>query len=103
MLRNILAKSATAISAKFQTNYIRTMSSSSPPFKAAKGGSKDSNMVWIDCEMSGLNPKVDTLLEIAVIVTDKDLNILAEGPNLVISQPDEVRSFFFLKTKGIYF
>ena len=103
MLRNILAKSATAISAKFQTNYIRTMSSSSPPFKAAKGGSKDSNMVWIDCEMSGLNPKVDTLLEIAVIVTDKDLNILAEGPNLVISQPDEVRSVFLKKTKGIYF
>ena len=54
----------------------------------------ESNIVWIDCEMTGPDPKVDTLLEIAVIVTDKNLNILAEGPNLVIHQPDEVR---FLK------
>ena len=52
---------------------------------------QDMNMVWVDCEMTGLDPTVDKLLEIAVIVTDKDLNILAEGPSLVIHQPDEVR------------
>ena len=40
--------------------------------------------------MTGLDPNKDHLLEIAVIVTDKDLNVLAEGPNLVIHQPDEV-------------
>ena len=51
-----------------------------------------SNLVWIDCEMTGLNHDTDKLLEIAVIVTDKDLNILGEGPNLVIHQPDEVNS-----------
>jgi len=50
------------------------------------------NMVWIDCEMSGLDPNVDHLLEIAVIVTDKELNVLAEGPNLVIHQSNEVLS-----------
>ena len=51
--------------------------------------SKD-NLIWIDLEMSGLNTQSDYILEIATIVTDKNLNILAEGPNLVINQPDEV-------------
>ena len=49
-----------------------------------------SNLVWIDCEMTGLDERTDHLIEIAVIVTDKDLNVLGEGPNLVIHQPDEV-------------
>jgi len=47
-------------------------------------------LVWVDCEMTGLDLDKDTLLEIAVIVTDSDLNILAEGPNIVIHHPDEV-------------
>ena len=51
---------------------------------------KDSHMVWVDCEMTGLDTSRDHLLEIAVIITDKDLNILAEGPDLVIHQTDEV-------------
>merc|ERR1712086_1054028 len=51
---------------------------------------KDSNMVWVDCEMTGLDTNKDHLLEIAVIVTDKDLNILAEGPDLVIHQSEEI-------------
>lgn len=45
--------------------------------------SKD-NLIWMDLEMTGLDPEVDTILEIATIVTDKDLNILAEGPNMAI-------------------
>ncbi len=48
------------------------------------------NLVWIDMEMTGLEPETDVVLEIATIVTDKDLNILAEGPVLAIYQPDEV-------------
>lgn len=44
-------------------------------------------MVWIDMEMSGLEPDKNVILEIATIVTDGDLNVLAEGPNLVIHQP----------------
>lgn len=46
--------------------------------------------VWIDCEMTGLNVWQDSVIEIAVIVTDEQLNIIAEGPNLIIHRPQEV-------------
>ena len=49
-----------------------------------------SNLIWIDLEMTGLDTQRDYIIEIASIVTDKNLNILAEGPNLVIHQLDEV-------------
>ena len=49
-----------------------------------------SNLIWIDLETTGLSVASRAILEIASIVTDKDLNIVAEGPNLVIHQPDEV-------------
>ena len=48
------------------------------------------NLVWLDMEMSGLDPASAVPLEVATIVTDSELNILAEGPNLVIHQPDSV-------------
>ncbi len=47
------------------------------------------NLIWIDLEMTGLEPKTDLIIEIATIVTDKELNILAEGPVLAIHQSDE--------------
>lgn len=46
------------------------------------------NLIWIDLEMTGLDPENDLIIEIATIVTDKDLNILAEGPVLAIHQDD---------------
>lgn len=46
------------------------------------------NLVWMDLEMTGLDPERDVIIEIATIVTDGDLNILAEGPVLAIKQPD---------------
>jgi oligoribonuclease len=44
----------------------------------------DNRLVWIDLEMTGLDPSIDTILEIATIITDNDLNIIAQGPSLII-------------------
>lgn len=48
------------------------------------------NLIWIDLEMTGLNPEIDRIIEIATIVTDSQLNILAEGPVFAIHQSDEL-------------
>lgn len=50
----------------------------------------EENLIWVDLEMTGLDPKADKVIEIATIVTDKNLNILAEGPMIAIHQSDEV-------------
>ena len=51
---------------------------------------KDKNLIWIDLEMTGLDTQQDKIIEIATIVTDSELNILAEGPMLAIHQSDEI-------------
>ena len=48
------------------------------------------HLIWLDMEMSGLDPEVCRVLEVAVVITDKDLNTVAEGPVLVIHQADAV-------------
>ena len=48
------------------------------------------NLIWIDLEMTGLDPERDLIIEIATVVTDKHLVVLAEGPMLAIHQSDEV-------------
>lgn len=48
------------------------------------------NLIWIDLEMTGLDPESDLILEIATVVTDKHLVVLAEGPMLAIHQSDEI-------------
>ena len=48
----------------------------------------DQNLIWVDLEMTGLDPETHKIIEIAAIVTDSELNILAEGPVLAIHQPD---------------
>ena len=45
------------------------------------------NLVWIDLEMTGLDPNKEKIIEIATLITDSQLNIIAEGPNLIINQP----------------
>lgn len=51
---------------------------------------KKNNLIWLDLEMTGLNPSKDRIIEIATMVTDPNLNILAQGPQLVINQPDSL-------------
>ena len=48
------------------------------------------NLIWVDMEMTGLQPDSDRVIEIAMLVTDPQLNVLATGPVLVLHQPDEV-------------
>lgn len=47
------------------------------------------NLIWVDLEMTGLNPDVDHILEIAIVITDQNLNILASDFNLIIHQPKD--------------
>jgi oligoribonuclease len=48
------------------------------------------NLIWIDCEMTGLDPEKERLIEMATIITDSELNTIAEGPVLAIHQSDEL-------------
>lgn len=60
------------------------------------------NLLWIDMEMSGLSPEENRVLEVAVVVTDAELNTLAEGPVLVVHQSDEVLDAMDSWNKGTH-
>jgi oligoribonuclease len=60
------------------------------------------NLIWVDMEMSGLNPEQDRILEIAMIVTDMELTTLALAPVLVIHQPDQVLDAMDAWNKGTH-
>src|SRR5262245_48367166 len=60
------------------------------------------NLIWIDMEMTGLVPDTDRIIEIAVLVTDADLRVIAEGPVLVVHQPDEVLDAMDSWNKGTH-
>ena len=60
------------------------------------------NLIWIDMEMTGLTPDSDRIIEVALLVTDAQLNVLAEGPVLVVHQPDEVLGAMDTWNKGVH-
>ena len=62
----------------------------------------DDNLIWLDMEMTGLLPDSDKIIELAVVVTDSELNILGESPVLVIHQTDEVMNGMDAWNKGTH-
>jgi len=60
------------------------------------------NLVWVDMEMTGLDPDNDRIIEVAAVVTDPNLNVLAEGPVFAIHQPDEVLDAMDSWNKGTH-
>ena len=60
------------------------------------------HLLWLDMEMTGLSPETDRIIEIAIVVTDADLNTVAEGPVLVVHQPDEVMDAMDNWNKGTH-
>ena len=78
------------------------MSQANEAHQAAPSGTNEFNLVWVDMEMTGLDPDHDRVIEIAAIVTDPNLNVLAEGPVFVIHQPDEVLDGMDAWNKGTH-
>ncbi|KAJ8412590.1 hypothetical protein AAFF_G00129260 [Aldrovandia affinis] len=78
-LNHIIATSA--------PSFCKRMTTSSTP---QQSDSMIQRLVWVDLEMTGLDIEKDHIIEMACIITDSDLNILAEGPHLIIKQPDEL-------------
>lgn len=60
------------------------------------------NLIWIDMEMTGLDCDKDRIIEVAAVVTDSNLNVLAEGPVLAIHQPDEILDGMDAWNKGTH-
>jgi len=61
-----------------------------PLWSPAMATGRGDRIVWLDMEMTGLDPERDKILEVAVLVTDGQLRLVAEGPDLVVHQPDEI-------------
>ncbi|MDD2880912.1 MAG: oligoribonuclease [Rhodoferax sp.] len=78
------------------------MSSPNIPVASAPLAKSDQNLVWLDCEMTGLNPEHDRIIEIAVIVTDANLTQRIEGPVLVIHQSDDMLNGMDAWNKGTH-
>ena len=58
------------------------------PTEASTPRPNEFNLVWIDMEMTGLDPDNDRIIEVAAVVTDANLNVLAEGPVIAVHQSD---------------
>ncbi|MDO9219744.1 MAG: oligoribonuclease, partial [Thiobacillus sp.] len=60
------------------------------------------HLLWLDMEMTGLSPETDRVIELAIVVTDANLNTVAEGPVLVVHQSDEVMNAMDNWNKGTH-
>lgn len=83
-----------------ESNVQVTETTAAVPAKPAKPN--EMNLVWVDMEMTGLDPDNDKIIEIAVVVTDMQLNVLAEGPVFAIHQSDEVLNKMDAWNKGTH-
>lgn len=72
------------------------------PHGATPARPNEFNLVWVDMEMTGLDPDKDRIIEVAVVVTDPDLNVLAEGPVFAIHQSDEILDGMDAWNKGTH-
>ena len=78
---------------------------SQPASAQNKGGKKlrsEMNLIWVDLEMTCLDPETDRIIEVAVVVTDANLNVLAEGPVYAIHQSDAVLNGMDAWNKGTH-
>ncbi len=78
----------------------------SQPASAQNNGGKklrnEMNLIWVDLEMTGLDPETDRIIEVAVVVTDANLNVLAEGPVYAIHQSDVILNGMDAWNKGTH-
>ncbi|WP_395406841.1 oligoribonuclease [Pseudoduganella sp. UC29_106] len=70
--------------------------------KVAAPRPNEMNLVWVDMEMTGLEPETDRIIEVAIVVTDMHLNVLAEGPVFAIHQTDETLDKMDAWNKGTH-
>lgn len=83
------------LKSNLNTLFIKNLINSNKSYQIKNLNSKtmsldDGNIVWVDLEMTGLDINNDHIIEMACLITDKDLNVIAEGPDLVIKQSDEL-------------
>merc|ERR1711872_1182344 len=83
------AFSTTQRAPTFLTNASSESSSNLHTFEQLESYAPESSMVWIDMEMTGLDYETETIMEIACIITDKDLNVIAEAEDLILKVADE--------------
>lgn len=79
-----------------------TQASTPPTSESAQKKPNEFNLIWVDMEMTGLDPDNDRIIEVAVVVTDPELNVLAEGPVFAIHQPNEVLDAMDAWNKGTH-
>ena len=79
-----------------------TSAQEAPEVQTKPARPNEFNLIWVDMEMTGLDPDKDKIIEVAVVVTDAQLNVLAEGPVFAIHQPDAVMNAMDAWNKGTH-